>query len=391
MGFERVLLIVLDGCGAGPAPDAAEYGDIGENEGDTLRNVWRAVGGFETPLLAELGLLSAARVPIHERRLPQPAATFARLQPLSKGKDSVTGHWEMMGIVLDRPFPTYPNGFPPEVVEPFEAAIGRKVLGNRAASGTAIVQELGAEHMRTGRPILYTSADSVFQVACHEEVVPIETLYEWCRMAREMLVAPHNVARVIARPFTGDPEQGFTRTDRRRDFPLPPPRNLVDDISELIGPIHGIGVVPEIFAGRGFHKRPRSQNNEQHERALLDALTSGDRFVFANFEDFDMRYGHRNDPEGFAAALERFDRTLAKVLGRLRPGDLLMLTADHGNDPTTPSTDHSREFVPFAAFSPGLAPRGDLGEIAGLSFVGNVAAKAFRTKDQGGELFRTES
>ncbi len=376
MAFERVVLIVLDGCGAGPAPDAAEYGDSGENEGDTLRNTWEAVGGFDTPLLAELGFLSAARVPIEQRNLPKPAATYARLKPLSKGKDSVTGHWEMMGIVLDRPFPTYPQGFPPEVVEPFEAAIGRKVLGNRPASGTVIIQELGEEHMRSGRPILYTSADSVFQLACHEEVVPVETLYEWCRIARELLVEPHNVARVIARPFVGDPNRGFTRTDRRKDFPLPPPHNLVDEISELIGPVHGIGVVPEIFAGRGFLERPRTQNNEEHERALLEALTRGDRFLFANFEDFDMRYGHRNDPEGFAAALERFDRTLAKVLGRLRPEDLLLLTADHGNDPTTPSTDHSREYAPFSAFSPGGPARGDLGEVEGFSFVGVTAARA---------------
>jgi len=376
MLFDRVVLIVLDGCGAGPAPDAAEYGDVGENSGDTLRNVWNATGGFDTPLLAESGFLTAANVPIGERNLPAPSASFCRLRPTSKGKDSITGHWEMMGIVLDHPFPTYPDGFPPEVVSQFEAAIGRPVLGNEAASGTEIMQRLGEQHLRTGNPIVYTSADSVFQVACHEDVVPVETLYEWCETARQLLVAPHNVARVIARPFKGDAATGFTRTDWRRDFPLPPPHNLIDVISQQIGQVHGIGIVPEAFAGRGFQPTSRTQSNEQHEAALLQALGEGSRFIFANFEDFDMRFGHRNDPEGFARALVRFDATLYRILGRLRPGDLLLLTADHGNDPTTPSTDHSREYVPFSAVAPGRESLGSRGDLDGLWRVGATVAEA---------------
>lgn len=376
MRFERVVLIVLDGCGAGPAPDAAEYGDAGENAGDTLRNVWNATGGFDAPLLAESGFLTAARVPIGERSLPTPGASFCRLKPISKGKDSVTGHWEMMGIVLDQPFPTYPDGFPGEVVSQFEAAIGRRVLGNEMASGTEIIQRLGEAHLRSGCPILYTSADSVFQVAAHEDIVPVETLYEWCETARRLLVAPHNVARVIARPFRGDPATGFVRTDRRRDFPIEPPRNLIDTAFEQLGPVHGIGVVPDLFAGRGFRSTPRTQSNEEHEEAVLRALTEGSRFIFANFEDFDMRYGHRNDPKGFAKALERFDATLYRILGRLRPGDLLLLTADHGNDPTTPSTDHSREYVPFTAIAPGRASLGSLGDLDGLWRVGATVAEA---------------
>lgn len=377
MRFERVVLLVLDGCGAGPAPDADQYGDVGENMGNTLRNVWNATGGFDTPLLAESGFLTAARVPIGERNLPSPTATFARLKPTSKGKDSITGHWEMMGIVLDQPFPTYPNGFPQEVVSQFENAIGRRVLGNEAASGTEIIQRHGEEHMRTGRPILYTSADSVFQVACHEDVVPVETLYKWCEAARRLLVPPHNVGRVIARPFTGSRETGFTRTNRRRDFPIEPPRNLVDAVSERFGPVHGIGFVPDAFAGRGFLALPRTQSNEEHEAALMEALSRGSRFIFANFEDFDMRYGHRNDPDGFARALERFDATLYRLLGRLRPGDLLVLTADHGNDPTTPSTDHSREYAPLSIVAPGHPPRGRLGDLDGFWRVGATVADAF--------------
>lgn len=376
MRFERVVLIVLDGCGAGPAPDADEYGDTGENAGDTLRSVWNATGGFDAPLLAESGFLTAARVPIGERNLPSPSASFCRLKPTSKGKDSITGHWEMMGIVLDQAFPTYPDGFPNEIVSQFEAAIGRHVLGNELASGTEIIQRLGEEHLRSGCPILYTSADSVFQVAAHEDVVPVETLYEWCEKARKLLVAPHNVARVIARPFKGDPAAGFVRTDRRRDFPLQPPRNLIDTACELFGPVYGIGVVPDLFASRGFLPTPRTQSNEEHEVALLRALTEGSRFIFANFEDFDMRYGHRNDPDGFARALEQFDTTLYRVLGRLRPGDLLLLTADHGNDPTTPSTDHSREYVPFSAIAPGHPSLGHLGDLDGLWRVGATVAEA---------------
>lgn len=357
--MKRAIVIVLDGCGAGAAPDAAEYGD--GPEVSTLRNVWNSVGGFRCPNLDRLGFLSAAGIGTTE-------ADCGRLRPLGKGKDSVTGHWEMMGAVVTKPFPTYPNGFPPEVVAEFEQRIGRSVLGNRPASGTAIIEELGAEHVRTGNPILYTSADSVFQIATHEDVVPIEELYEMCRVARELLVAPNNVQRVIARPFEG-PEGAFRRTERRKDFPLPAPTNLAD----RIGDVWGIGVIPELFDGRGFRPVPRTQSNGEHHRALLKALDELETgFIFANFEDFDMLYGHRNDPAGFARCLEDFDAKLAEILAVLKPDDLLILTADHGNDPTSPSTDHSREYVPFAIYPPHrqAAPR----DVEGVSAIGATVA-----------------
>jgi len=356
--MRRAIVIVLDGCGAGAAPDAAEFNDPGGPS--TLRHVWDADGGFEAPTLGAVGFLAAGGIDVPAT---DPRAAWGRLMPLSKGgKDSVTGHWEMMGIVMDAAFPTYPEGFPSEVMAEFERRIGRGTLGNVPASGTAIIGELGTQHTATGKPIVYTSADSVFQIAAHEMVVPIEQLYEWCRIAREMLVPPHGVQRVIARPFEGDPG-AYRRTERRRDFAISPPPNAVD----RIGDVEGIGVVPELFAGRGFRKRARTQSNAEHEVALLDAMAGDARFIFANFEDFDMLFGHRNDPVGFAKCLERFDVYLSDLLPRLGKDDLLILTADHGNDPTDASTDHSREFVPYVEIG---AESGPLGDFAGFSHVG---------------------
>ncbi|RYG44714.1 phosphopentomutase [bacterium] len=358
--MKRAIVIVLDGCGAGAAPDAAAFGD--PNEPSTLRHVFEHTS-FVAPTLERVGLLAAAGIPG-----PVPTlGRWGRLAPLSQGgKDSVTGHWEMMGIVMDERFPTYPDGFPPEVIRPFEAAIGRKVIGNKAASGTAIIDELGEEHVRTGSPILYTSADSVFQIATHESVVPIEELYRMCEIARGIT----SVQRVIARPFEGE-AGGWRRTERRRDFPLTPPPNLIDEI----GDVRGIGVVPELFGGRGFRPGPRTQSNVEHEKALFEELENGDaRFVFANFEDFDMLYGHRNDPAGFAGCLERFDGTLSRILDLLSPDDLLILTADHGNDPTDASTDHSREYIPFVTVGDG--PAGPRGDAEGFAHVGE-AVKAW--------------
>jgi phosphopentomutase len=281
------------------------------------------------------------------------------------GKDSVTGHWEMMGAVVTEAFPTYPNGFPPEILEAFAREVGVDVLGNKPASGTAIIAELGEEHMRTGHPILYTSADSVLQIAAHEDIIPIGRLYDMCLTAREICVAPHNVQRVIARPFIGEPGN-FQRTTQRKDYPLPPPSNLVDVIED----VRGIGVVPELFAGRGFKVTPRTQSNAEHEVALLEAMAAQDaRFIFANFEDFDMLYGHRSNPDGFAECLEEFDHTLARIQAALQPEDLLILTADHGNDPTDASTDHTREYVPLAVI--GLPPQAR-GDEDGLSVVGDL-------------------
>jgi phosphopentomutase len=360
--MKRAIVIVLDGCGAGAAPDAAEFGDeIGVS---TVRNVWQRVGGFEVPQLTEVGFLAACGIPEAETE-----ARHGRLRPLSMGKDSVTGHWEMMGIVVDKPFPTYPHGFPADLMAEFERRIGSPTLGNRPASGTAIIQELGEEHVRTGHPIVYTSADSVFQIAAHEAVVPIERLYEMCRIARELCVPPNDVQRVIARPFEGE-AGAFRRTERRKDFPLVAPPNLVDQIGDVLG----IGVVPELFAGRGFRETRRTQSNAEHEGALFAAMDAYDaRFIFANFEDFDMLYGHRNDPEGFAKCLVRFDQTLAGIRARLREDDLLILTADHGNDPTDASTDHSREYVPYTVWTRD-EPQGRV-DADGLATVGRLVTE----------------
>lgn len=361
--MKRAILIVLDGCGAGEAPDAVEFGDM--DHPATVRHVWEASRGFYAPNLESLGFLAACGVATTSRLKGQ----WGRLQELSKGKDSVTGHWEMMGVITERPFPTYPHGFPAELVQQFETEIGRKVLGNRPASGTAIIQEFGPEHIETGKPILYTSADSVWQIACHESVVPLETLYDWCRISRNLCVAPNDVQRIIARPFTGSSSQGFRRTEHRKDFPLVPPLNLVD----RIGDVYGIGPVPELFGGRGFRTVRRTQSNAEHAMGLWRALESDAKFIFANFEDFDMLYGHRNDPIGFARALETFDVNLGQLLERLLPDDLLIITADHGNDPTTSSTDHSREFVPLVIFGDSLGS-GPLGTFAGFDTISRLIA-----------------
>lgn len=359
-------MIVLDGCGAGEAPDAPDFGD--HDRPNTLRHVRDAVGEINAPNLSALGYLAIAGYPAGEN-LAGRSVRYGRLRPLSMGKDSVTGHWEMMGILIERPFPTYPNGFPIPLVKEFETAIGRQSLANRAASGTQIIADLGQQHVDTGFPILYTSADSVLQLAAHEEVVPIETLYDWCRIARALCVEPNDVQRLIARPFVGDAVRGFKRTERRRDFPLPPPTNLVDKV----GDVYGIGVVPELFDGRGFRPVPRTQNNAQHWKEMERAIASDARFIFANFEDFDMLYGHRNDAAGFARCLEEFDERLGDLIAALSQDDLLILTADHGNDPTTPSTDHTREFVPISVLTPDKLPA-SLGDLEGLAVVGEYVA-----------------
>ena len=355
--MRRAILLVLDGCGAGAAPDAALFGDT--HAPDTLRHVYE-VAPFSAPTLAKLGLLAAADIPSEPTE-----GAWGRLRPMSEGgKDSVTGHWEMMGIQVPERFPTYPDGFPFDLVLEFERRIGQDVLGNRAASGTAILDELGETSLRTGKPILYTSADSVFQLAAHEDVVPIDTLYEWCRIGREL----SDVQRVIARPFLGEPG-AWVRTERRKDWPLEPPPNLVD----AVGNVRGIGVVPELFGGRGFLPGPRTQSNPEHAQALLAALDEDVRFIFANFEDFDMKYGHRSDPQGFARCLEAFDAFLADLLPRLEEDDLLILTADHGNDPTDASTDHTREVAPVCVWSPRMPSRA-LGDVDGFDAVGATVA-----------------
>ena len=365
---QRAVIIVLDGCGAGEAPDSELFGDIFHPA--TVKHVWEKVDGFHAPNLEACGFLKACGVDSHPK-----SGSYGRLRELSAGKDSVTGHWEMMGIITDEPFPTFPNGFPEELIVRLEKALDTHFLGNRSASGTEIIRELGTEHVQTGHPILYTSADSVLQLACHEEICPLERLYEMCLAIRGLCSPPYHVLRVIARPFIGSEKEGFHRTEHRKDYPVEAPHNLVDEVQDVFG----IGVVPELFNSRGFRKVVRTQDNKEHEEMLLNALESNARFIFANFEDFDMLYGHRSDPEGFAKCLETFDLTLGKVLEQLRPKDLLILTADHGNDPTDSSTDHTREYVPVCVIAPGACAR-ELGDVEGMSAVGATVASHLGVK-----------
>ncbi|MHB8732729.1 MAG: phosphopentomutase [bacterium] len=369
----RVVVLVLDSCGIGAAPDAARYGDEGSS---TLPHTAAACGRLRLPALGRLGLghlAAIAGVPPAEH----PDGAFGILTEVSAGKDSTTGHWELMGLILDRPFPTYPHGFPPEIIGAFEARIGRRVLGNRPASGTVIIAELGEEHMRTGRPIVYTSADSVFQIAAHESVIPVDELYRMCEAARGILTGPHAVSRVIARPFVGEPGR-FVRTDRRRDFSVPPPRETVLDLLTAAGTtVMGIGKIGDLFAGRGVTTAVHTHDDMDGLTQTLRALDALDRgFVFTNLVDLDTLYGHRNDPNGYGADLERIDARLDEVLGRLGPTDLLMITADHGNDPTTSSTDHSREVVPLLAAGPRVRAGVTLGVRRTFADVGATVAAA---------------
>ena len=358
MSKRRAVLLVLDGVGIGELPDAADYGDEGSN---TLVNMAKAVGGLNLPNLQRMGLGNIERiegVPPAEK----PIACYGKMREVSAGKDTTTGHWEIAGIIREKPFPTYPNGFPPEIVEAFEKAIGRKVLGNKPASGTAIIEELGEEHLRTGYPIVYTSADSVFQIAAHEEIVPVEQLYEWCRIAREILRGEHEVARVIARPFIGTPGN-FKRTPRRRDFSVPPPYpTLLDALTEAGLEVVTVGKIDDIFAGRGVTFAVHTSDNRDGMQQVETLTAQGDfDFLWCTLVDFDTVYGHRNDPQGFARALREFDDWLGGFLPKLRDSDLLIITADHGNDPTTPSTDHSREYVPLLIWTPSLKEGKPLG------------------------------
>lgn len=306
----------------------------------------------------------------------EPAGAYGALVERSPGKDTTTGHWEIGGVVLERPFPTYPDGFPPEVMRPFEEAVGSPVLGNVAASGTEIIDRLGAEHLATGRPIVYTSADSVFQIAAHVDVIPLETLYEICRVARELLRGEHEVGRVIARPFEGRPG-AFTRTPDRHDFSvLPPGPTVVDAIAEAGREVRGVGKISDIFAGRGVTSSRTTRSNDDGITAIVEELGAiGRGLVFANLVEFDSSYGHRNDPAGYAAALEAFDRRLPEILAALGPHDVLIVTADHGNDPTTASTDHSRERVPVLVAGDAVEPGTALGERESFADCGATVAE----------------
>ena len=339
----RVLIVVCDSFGVGDAPDAAAYGDEGSN---TLGNTAGAVGGIDAPNLGALGLGTLTDIVGVEPRADAGTA-HGRLTERSAGKDTTTGHWEMSGVVLDTPFPLYPDGFPREVIEPFERAIGREVLGNVSASGTEIVAALGDKHLRTGRPIVYTSGDSVFQIAAHTDVVSLQQLYEWCRVARRLLTGPHNVGRVIARPFTGKPG-AFVRRPERRDFSVAPPGpTLLERCRDHGVSVYGVGKIQDIFAGQGLTEAAYSDSNDHGVDLTMRYLRRpAPALVMSNLVDFDSKYGHRNDPDGYAHAVEAIDRRIPEVLGAL-DGGVLMLTGDHGCDPTTPSTDHSRERTPL--------------------------------------------
>jgi phosphopentomutase len=374
----RVLVVVCDSWGVGAAPDAAEYGDEGS---DTLGNTSRAVGGLRAPVLESLGLgLLTSIEGVTPRADPGTAHGWAVER--SAGKDTTTGHWEMMGITLDEPFPVYPGGFPAEVVEPFERAIGRRILGNEPASGTEIIARLGEEHLATGNPIVYTSGDSVFQIACHKSVVPLERLYEWCRIARGILKPPHLVGRVIARPFEGSPG-AFVRSPERRDFSVPPPGPTVLDAIEAAGvPVYGVGKIQDIFVRRGITEAVYSDSNDHGIDLTLDYLRRpGPSFVFSNLVDFDSKYGHRNDPQGYAAAVESFDRRLSDLIDGL-DGGVLLITGDHGCDPTTPPTDHSRERTPLLAAGLAGGPH-EIGERSGFGDLGCTVASLLGVEVEG--------
>jgi len=349
----KVLLLVCDSFGVGETPDASDYGDAGSN---TLGNTAKVVGGIHAPNLGTLGLGTLTDIQGIEP-ISQTGTAHGKMRERSAGKDTTTGHWEIAGLIVERPFPTYPDGFPPEVIGAFEREIGLKVLGNVAASGTEIIEELGEEHLRTGRPIVYTSADSVFQIAAHKDVVPLEKLYEWCRVARRILDGEHRVGRVIARPFVGEPGV-FTRTHERRDFSVEPfAPTYLERVEDAGVPVYGVGKIGDIFAGKGLTEARHSESNDHGVDLTVEYLARDDPvLVVTNLVDFDTKFGHRNDTEGYARCVEEFDRRLPELVEAVGDG-LLFLTGDHGCDPTDESTDHTREHVPVLVAGGALGGR----------------------------------
>src|SRR5436853_2622752 len=381
--FKRVIWIVLDSVGVGEMPDAAAYGDVGS---DTLGNIAR-IRGLNVPNLCRLGLGNLKPMP----QLPKssaPEGSFGRCTLASPGKDTTTGHWEMVGIHLAKPFPLFPNGFPTEVMREFETRIGRKAIGNKSASGTEIIKELGAEHVRTGSPIIYTSADSVFQIAAHEEVIPVARLYEICETARKILRGPHEVGRVIARPFLGAPGS-FYRTENRHDYAVPPPReNLLPLLQSHGLDVVCIGKIASIYDSAGVTQDLTAKNNDQSIDQTIKALKDDTRgLIFSNLVDFDMLYGHRRDTEGYARALEHFDSRWPEIEAAMRDGDLLMITADHGNDPTYPGTDHTREYAPLIVYGKKAQAGVNLGTRSSLADIGRTIADNFGLNLRAGNGF----
>ncbi|HSW50154.1 MAG TPA: phosphopentomutase [Bryobacteraceae bacterium] len=381
--FRRIILIVIDSLGVGEAPDADRYGDAGSN---TLGNLSRA-RRLSLPHLLELGLANIE--PLAGIEPPtEPLGAYGRCAPASPGKDTTTGHWEMAGIHLARPFPLYPHGFPREIMDELERRIGRGTLANVAASGTEIIERLGVEHIVTGRPIVYTSADSVFQVAAHEEVIPLTELYRICETARQILRGEHEVGRVIARPFLGEPGV-FVRTANRKDYAVPPPEGtLLDRLAERDVPVHTVGKIHEVFLGRGIRTHAKSKGNTDGMEKVLEAMREVPRgLIFVNLVDFDQLYGHRNDVEGYARALEAVDAWVPRLRAAMTGDDLVIFTADHGCDPTTPSTDHSREYVPVLAFGPGARKNVNLEVRTSISDIGQTVAENFGVRVENGSGF----
>lgn len=373
--IKRAVVIVLDGVGAGEAPDAAQYGDAGTN---SLSNTARAVGGLNVPHMEAIGLGHITPI-LGVQPVEPTTGAYGRMKPLSVGKDSINGHWELMGIHLKEPFPTYPNGFPPDVLAEFKRLTGLDVIGNKPASGTEIIKELGVEHMRTGKPILYTSGDSVFQLAINEQIIPIEKQYEICLIARHMLTGKHGVGRVIARPFVGTDPSNFKRTLNRRDYPLVPPEDTVMDTLKAAGKqVVGTGKIDDLFGGRGISKTHHSVFNMESIQAMVDFMDEDfTGLLFANLVEFDMTYGHRNDVKGYAQKLEEFDAYIPTIREKMSDSDIAMIVADHGVDPTTPSTDHSREYIPLLVFGKKVKDNVNLGIRESFADVAATIGEAF--------------
>lgn len=384
MSFTRTIIIVLDSCGIGEMYDAAEYGDQGSN---TIGNIATAVGGLNTPNLAQLGLSHIHPIAGLSTDT-QPIGNYGKMAELSAGKDTTNGHWEMMGIKLDKPLPTYPDGFPRDLMDEFEKRIGRQTLGNYPASGTEIIKELGEEHVKTGSPIIYTSADSVFQIAAHEEVIPLEELYNMCKIARELLVGDHAVGRVIARPFIGEPGN-FTRTANRHDYSRDFGRTVLNELDDKGYSVLGVGKIYDIYGGSGVNDKLATKSNMDGVDKTLDGMKQVEKgIIFTNLVDFDALYGHRNDPQGFAQALVDFDKRLPEIMEAMREDDLLILTADHGCDPTTEGTDHSREYVPLLVYGKNAKQGVDLGTRSTFADLGATLAENFGVTPTGlGESF----
>ena len=376
MDIQRVIVIVLDGVGAGEMPDAAEYGDVGSN---SLSNTAKVVGGLVLPNMGAIGLGNITDIKgVPPRR--ETKGAYGKMQEKSAGKGSVIGHWELMGLHLQKPFPVYPDGFPPEVIAEFISRTSREILCNKPASGTEIIKELGEEHLRTGKLIVYTSADSVFQIAANEEIIPIEELYRYCEIARKMLTEKHAVGRVIARPFVGSSRDEFVRTSRRHDYPLAPISDTIMDKLIASGRIvYATGKIDDLFGNRGISKSHHTVDNDESTQALIDFLAEDfTGLLFSNLIEFDMIYGHRNDPRGYADKLEEFDKRVPEIRRAMNPADIAMIVADHGVDPTTPSTDHSREYVPLLVFGPHVKDNVNLGVRNSFSDVAATIAGIFQ-------------